>query len=129
MEELNVASKNKEHKTLKPNSSHNIQVPLTCNFGDISRTFVRSRHESSGSPLKQKNTATDKQPTRPSCMYLQPLTKILRQIADLQQKLTFQAIWKVLIFSLEMTRLLKIEKWLEASALGCHPARNGHVTH
>ena len=60
---------------------------------------------------------------------LQPLTKILRQIAALQQKLTFQAIWKVLIFSLEMTRLLKIEKWLEASALGCHPARNGHVTH
>ena len=36
-------------------------------------------------------------------MNLQPLTKILRQIADLQQKLTFQAIWKVLIFSLEMT--------------------------
>ena len=60
---------------------------------------------------------------------LQSLTKILRQIADLQQKLTFQAIWKVLIFSLEMTRLLKIEKWLEASALGCHPAKNGHVTH
>ena len=60
---------------------------------------------------------------------LQPLTKILRQIADLQQKLTFQAIWKVLIFSLEMTRLLKIEKWLEASALGCHSARNGHLTH
>ena len=60
---------------------------------------------------------------------LQPLTKILRQIADLQEKLTFQAIWKVLIFSLEMTRLLKIEKWLEPSALGCHPAKNGHVTH
>ena len=32
---------------------------------------------------------------------LQSLTKILRPIADLQQKLTFQAIWKVLIFSLE----------------------------
>ena len=62
-------------------------------------------------------------------LLLQPLTKILRQIADLQQKLTFQATWKVLIFSLEMTRLLKIEKWLEASALGCHPAKNGHVTH
>ena len=60
---------------------------------------------------------------------LQPLTKILRQIADLQEKLTFQAIWKVLNFSLEMTRLLKIEKWLEAWPLGCHPARNGHVTH
>ena len=60
---------------------------------------------------------------------LQPLTKILRQIADLQEKLTFQAIWKVLIFSLEMTRLLKIEKWLEAWPLGCHPARNGPVTH
>ena len=60
---------------------------------------------------------------------LQPLTKILRQIPDLQEKLTFQAIWKVLIFSLEMTRLLKIEKWLEAWPLGCHPARNGHVTH
>ena len=52
--------------------------------------------------------------------YLQPLTKILRQIADLQEKLTFQAIWKVLNFSLEMTRLLKIEKWLEAWPLGCH---------
>ena len=62
-------------------------------------------------------------------LYLQPLTKILRQIADLQEKLTFQAIWKVLNFSLEMTRLLKIEKWLEAWPLGCHPARNGHVTH
>ena len=60
---------------------------------------------------------------------LQPLTKILRQIADLQEKLTFQATWKVLNFSLEMTRLLKIEKWLEAWPLGCHPARNGHVTH
>ena len=64
-----------------------------------------------------------------SLTYLQPLTKILRQIADLQEKLTFQAIWKVLNFSLEMTRLLKIEKWLEAWPLGCHPARNGHVTH
>ena len=52
----------------------------------------------------------------------------MTQIADLQEKLTFQAIWKVLIFSLEMTRLLKIEKWLEAWPLGCHPARNGHVT-
>ena len=61
--------------------------------------------------------------------YLQSWSKLLRQIADLQQKLTFQAIWKVLIFSLEMTRLLKIEKWLEAWPLGCHPARNGHVTH
>ena len=35
---------------------------------------------------------------------------------------------KVLNFSLEMTRLIKIEKWLEAWPLGCHPARNGHVT-
>ena len=59
---------------------------------------------------------------------LQSWSKLLRQIADLQQKLTFQAIWKVLIFSLEMTRLLKIDKWLEAWAVGCHPARNGHVT-
>ena len=60
---------------------------------------------------------------------LQSWSKLLRQIADLQQKLTYQAIWKVLIFSLEMTRLLKIEKWLEALTLGCHPAKNGHVTH
>ena len=60
---------------------------------------------------------------------LQSWSKLLTQIADLQEKLTFQAIWKVLIFSLEMTRLLKIEKWLEAWPLGCHPARNGHVTH
>ena len=76
------------------------------------------------------NKMVNKKHLTPSvCFDLQPLTKILRQIADLQQKLTFQAIWKVLIFSLEMTRLLKIEKWLEASALGCHPAKNGHVTH
>ena len=60
---------------------------------------------------------------------LQSWSKLLRQIADLQQKLTFQTIWKVLIFSLEMTRLIKIDKWLEAWAVGCHPARNGHVTH
>ena len=59
---------------------------------------------------------------------LQSWSKIFRPIADLQEKLTFQAIWKVLIFSLEMTRLLKIEKWLEDWPLGCHPARNGHVT-
>ena len=64
-----------------------------------------------------------------SLVYLQSWSKLLTQIADLQEKLTFQAIWKVLIFSLEMTRLLKIEKWLEAWPLGCHPARNGHVTH
>ena len=62
---------------------------------------------------------------------VQSWSKIFRPIlvADLQEKLTFQAIWKVLIFSLEMTRLLKIEKWLEDWPLGCHPARNGHVTH
>ena len=60
---------------------------------------------------------------------LQSWSKIFRPIADLQEKLTFQAIWKVLNFSLEMTRLLKIEKWLEDWPLGCHPARNGHVTH
>ena len=44
---------------------------------------------------------------------LQSWSKIFRPIADLEAKLTFQAIWKVLVFSLEMTRLLKIEKWLE----------------
>ena len=59
----------------------------------------------------------------------QSWSKPCRSIADLQEKLTFQAIWKVLIFSLEMTILLKIEKWLEAWPLGCHPVRNGHVTH
>ena len=44
-------------------------------------------------------------------------------------KSVFQAIRGVLIFSLEVRRLLNTEAQLEDWALGCHPARNDHVTH
>ena len=60
---------------------------------------------------------------------LQPWTKIVAKMATLEEKTTFKAIRKVLILCLEVSRLMKIENRLEVWALGCHPARNYHVTY
>ena len=63
-------------------------------------------------------------------MHIQSWSKIFRPIASrFTRKNDISSHMESLNFQSGNDELLKIEKWLEDWPLGCHPARNGHVTH